>query len=110
MKTHELTETANAGETNPLNTVYKIDGKRVSLAEFDAIKRDPRFALGNFWNSRVMGRETFGCYASPRVASANDGLPDDSDPQDPRTHSLAARESHASAQDDIPPMDRPEDF
>lgn len=69
MKTHELTETANAGETNPLNTVYKIDGKRVSRAEFDGIKRDPRFTLGNFWQSKDCGRETFGCYASPRAAT-----------------------------------------
>lgn len=40
----------------------------------------------------------------------DDGLPDDSDPQDPRTHSLAYREAHAREQDDTPRADSAEDL
>ena len=42
MKTYDLSETSIAGDNNPLNTVYKVNGKRVSRAEFDAIKRSPK--------------------------------------------------------------------
>lgn len=38
-KLFNLSQASAAGDTNPLNTVYKANGKRVSRDVFDAIKR-----------------------------------------------------------------------
>ncbi len=48
---------------------------------------------------------------APRdVSQETDGMPDDGDPSDPRTHSLSSRETHAAQNNDLPTMDRAEDL
>lgn len=39
LKFYNLEQSAPAGDTNPLNTRYKANSKRVSRVEFDTIKR-----------------------------------------------------------------------
>jgi len=64
LKSYDLEQSAPAGDTNPLNTRYKANGKRVTREEFDAI-RTAAVRHDCFQTSNVAGRVTH--YSVARV-------------------------------------------
>ncbi len=94
------------------NVTADYRARRIGDAEFLAARKVHADACAAFDRafdaevSRAADASGAGC-GNPDTRAA---LPDDTDPQDPRTHSLAHREAHAAANDDVPAMDRAEDL
>lgn len=57
-KSYDLEQSAAAGDTNPLNTKYKANGKRVTREQFDAI-RAAAVRHDTFTQANVNGVRTF---------------------------------------------------
>lgn len=57
-KSYDLEQSSAAGDTNPLNTKYKANGKRVTREEFDAIRR-AAVRHDTFTQGNVNGVRTF---------------------------------------------------
>lgn len=65
---HELCESGPAGERDPRNLRFTVDGKRVSREAFDEIKRDPRVRLDTFYTTRNGGNVSHYCTATQEVS------------------------------------------